>query len=92
MFASETVCKLVKRTRKNIMKTIAEFDKPYDALLILLKDELQVNSIEYQISGENGHDIQYNSLSFEIQVMVEDRDFDVTGAIFNEVLKRKKPS
>jgi hypothetical protein len=72
------------------MKTIAEFDKPYDALLIILKDELQANSIEYHISGENGHNIQYNALTFEIQVMVEDSDYDAAVRIYNELKEQKK--
>ncbi len=72
------------------MKTIAEFDKPYDALLILLKDELQANSINYHISGENGHDVQYISLTFEIQVMVEDKDYDAAVRIFKELREQNK--
>ena len=72
------------------MKTVAEFDKPYDALLILLKDELQVNSIKYWIFGENGCDVQYISLTFEIQVMVEDKDYDAAVRIFNKLKEQKK--
>lgn len=72
------------------MKTIAEFDKPYDALLIELKDELQANSIEYHISGENGHNVQYISLTFEIHVMVEDKDYDAAVRIFEELRVRNK--
>jgi|GEM_PF-2771916 len=73
------------------MKIIAEFDKPYDAMLIMLKDELQANSIEYKVTGENGHDIQYNAFNFEIQVLVTEKDFTAAAAIFND-LKRQNRS
>lgn len=72
------------------MKIVAEFDKPYDALLILLKDELQANLIEFEVTGEKGSDIQYNSLTFDIKVIVDDNDFDSAISIYNRLNEQIK--
>lgn len=72
-------------TERITMKVIAEFDKPYDALLIMLKDELQANSIDYQVSGEKGHDVQYLALTFDIKVLVDDTNFDTAVRILKKL-------
>lgn len=74
------------------MVIVAEFDKPYDALLLLLKDELQANSIKYDIIGENGNDVQYIAITFDIKVMVDENDFDSALAIFNELREKNRQS
>lgn len=71
------------------MKQIAEFDKPYDATLLMLKDELQANSIEFFITGENGNNNPYMAVTFEIGIMVDESDYETAMSILGEVRKKQ---
>ncbi len=50
---------------------LTEFDKPYDANLIKLKDELAADVIDFKIEGEEGNIGNCDALTFEIRIFID---------------------
>ena len=54
---------------------LAEYDKPYDAMLIRLKDELAAAEIRFRVEGEQGIVGKYDLLTFVFLEMAHESQF-----------------